>query len=180
VANTILGGGFTSQLIEELRVKRSLTYAAWSQFAARLTGGDFRVGTFTKSPTTLETLKLALDVAGAFRERSPDPAALDKAKTYLRGQFPLRIEGPDALAGRLAEIEFQGLPEDELRTYRARVAAVSAGEVAQVSAALMPPPEAVAVVVVGKAAEIRDPLTAAFGTIQTMVPADCEKLSARK
>jgi len=29
VANTILGGGFTSQLIEELRIKRSLTYSAW-------------------------------------------------------------------------------------------------------------------------------------------------------
>src|SRR5207237_10847677 len=69
VANTILGGGFTSQLIEELRVKRSLTYAAWSQFAARLMGGDFRVGTSTKSPTTVETLKLALEVAGRFRTR---------------------------------------------------------------------------------------------------------------
>ena len=42
VANTILGGGFTSQLIEELRVKRSLTYCAWSTFVARLVGGDFR------------------------------------------------------------------------------------------------------------------------------------------
>src|SRR5207244_13425040 len=44
VANTILGGGFTSQLIEELRIKRSLTYSAWSAFVARLTGGDFRLG----------------------------------------------------------------------------------------------------------------------------------------
>src|SRR5262249_12964497 len=41
VANTILGGGFTSELIEELRIKRSLTYSAWSAFAGRLTGGDF-------------------------------------------------------------------------------------------------------------------------------------------
>src|SRR4029077_13646907 len=125
VANTILGGGFTSQLIEELRIKRSLTYAAWSQFAARLTGGDFRVGTFTKSPTTTETLKLALEVEGDFRTHPPAAAALEKAKTYLRGQFPLKIESPEALAGRLAEIEFHGLPEDELATYRARVAAVS-------------------------------------------------------
>src|SRR5207302_10820851 len=83
VANTILGGGFTSKLIEELRVKRSLTYAAWSQFAARLMGGDFRVGTFTKSATTVETLQLALQVEGAFRSHPPAPAALEKAKTYL-------------------------------------------------------------------------------------------------
>jgi zinc protease len=180
VGNTILGGGFTSQLIEELRVKRSLTYAAWSQFAARLTGGDFRVGTFTKTPTTTETLQLALQVEGAFRTHPPAPAALEKAKTYLRGQFALKIESPDALAGRLAEIEFHGLPEDELRTYRARVAAVSGNEVASVADALMPPPDVVAVVVVGKAAEIRAPLEAAFGPVETMAAADCENLSTRK
>jgi zinc protease len=180
VANTILGGGFTSKLIEELRVKRSLTYSAWSLFAARLTGGDFRVGTFTKVPTTTETLKLALEVEGDFRSHPPDPIALDKAKTYLRGQFPLKLESPDALAGRLAEVAFHGLPEDELATYRGRVQAVTGADVARVAAELMPDPNAVAVVVVGKAAEIREPLTAAFGTIQTIAPADCENLSATK
>jgi len=180
VANTILGGGFTSQLIEELRIKRSLTYAAWSQFAARLTGGDFRVGTFTKTPTTTETLKLALEVEGAFRTHRPAATALEKAKTYLRGQFPLRIESPEALAGRLAEAEFHGLPQDELSTYRTRVAAVSAEEVERVAETLMPSPDTVAIVVVGKAAEIRAPLEAAFGPVETMSAAECENLSARK
>jgi zinc protease len=178
VANTILGGGFTSRLIEELRVKRSLTYAAWSQFAARLAGGDFRVGTFTKGPTTAETLSLALQVEGEFRTAPPAPAALGKAKTYLRGQFPLRLESPDALAGRLAEIEFFGLPQDELVTYRGRVAAVTPAEVERVSERLMPAPEAVAIVVVGKAAEVRDALAARFTPLETMAPEECENLSA--
>ncbi|HJQ74935.1 MAG TPA: pitrilysin family protein [Gaiellaceae bacterium] len=179
VANTILGGGFTSRLVEELRVKRSLTYSAWSTFAARLMGGDFRVGTFTKGPTTVETLRLALDVEGDFRSRPPPAAALEKAKTYLAGQFPLKIESPDALAARLAEIEFHGLSPDELATYRTRVAAVTGADVAATAAALMPDPTAVAVVVVGKASEIREPLTAAFGPLETIAPADCERLSAR-
>src|SRR5262249_53128589 len=63
VANTVLGGGFTSRLIEELRVKRSLTYGAYSAFVARLVSGDFRIQTFTKTPTSVETLQLALQVA---------------------------------------------------------------------------------------------------------------------
>jgi zinc protease len=179
VANTILGGGFTSELIEELRIKRSLTYAAWSAFAARRTAGDFRVGTFTKSPTTVETLGLALDVTGNFRTRPPAAAALEKAKTYLRGQFPLRLESPDALAGRLADVEFNGLPPDELSTYRGRVAAVTAEEAWKVAERLMPPPEDVAVVVVGKAAEIREALGEKFGPVRTIAAADCEDLSAR-
>ncbi len=178
VANTILGGGFTSQLIEELRIKRSLTYSAWSAFVARLTGGDFRLGTFTKTPTTTETLALALSVEGEFRSHAPARERLVKAKTYLRGQFPLRIESPDALAARLGEAEFNALGPEELATYRERVAAVTPEQVAETAAKLMPPPEAVAIVVVGKAAEIRDPLAAKLGPLQTMAAKDCERLSA--
>jgi zinc protease len=178
VANTVLGGGFTSRLIEELRVKRSLTYSAWSAFVARLGGGDFRLGTFTKGPTSAETLALALQVEGDFRIHPPDGKALDKAKAYLRGQFPLKLESPDALAARLAEIEFQGLPQDELTTYSSRVAAVTPAEVARVAERWMPPPDRVAIVVVGKAAEIRDQLAARFGAFETIGAPACEGLSA--
>src|SRR5207302_4482798 len=124
---------------------------AWSGFAARLMGGDFRVGTFTKNPPTAETLALAVE--GDFRRRPPDRKSLDKAKSYLRGQFPLRLETPDALAARLAEIEFQGLPQDELATFRRRVAAVTPADVQRVARAHMPPPDRVAVVVVGQASQ---------------------------
>lgn len=173
VANTILGGGFSSKLIEELRVKRSLTYSASSGFVARLTGGDFRVATFTKSPTTVETLELALDVEGKFRASAPDPKALAKAKAYLTGQFPLRVETPDALASRLAEIEFFGLPKDDLETYRTRVEAVTPAEAGQVSAKYMPDPAQVAIVVVGKADEVRAPLEAKYGPVQVTTPEAC-------
>ncbi len=178
VGNTLLGGGFTSRLIEELRIKRSLTYSAWSMFVARLVGGDFRVGTFTKSPTTVETLRLALSVEGDFRQTPPDPKALDKAKAYLMGQFPLRLESAEALAARLAELEFHGLPQDELTTYQRRVAAVSAADVAAVASRRMPSPEQVAIVVVGKAAKLKAPLAEAFGAVETVPAAECDGLAS--
>jgi zinc protease len=177
VGNTILGGGFTSRLIEELRIKRSLTYSAWSMFAARLLGGDFRVGTFTKSPTTVETLQLALSVEDEFRRTPPDAKGLQKAKEYLSGQFPLRLESPEALAARLAELEFHGLPEDELTTYQSRVRAVTAADVAAVAARDMPAPDRVAIVVVGKAAEVKAPLEAAFGPVEMVPAAECDRLA---
>ncbi len=178
VANTILGGGFSSKLIEELRVKRSLTYSASSGYVARLTGGDFRLATFTKSPTTVETLSLALDVEGAFRTTPPDAKLLTKAKAYLQGQFPLRVETPDALASRLAEIEFFGLPADDLETYRTRVGAVTVDEAATVSARYMPDPDKVAIVVVGKASEVRGPLEAKYGPVRVTTPEACADLAA--
>jgi predicted Zn-dependent peptidase len=177
VANTVLGGGFSSVLVEELRVKRSLTYGASSLFAARLTGGDFRINTFSKSPTAVETLALALDVQGKFRREPIDPKALEKARSYLVGQFPLRLETPDALAGRLVEIEFFGLPKDELETYVPRVTAVTPEIASQAAAQHMPDPERVAIVVVGKAAEIKAPLEARFGAVRVVDRSACDSLT---
>src|SRR5439155_17293893 len=117
-------------------------------------------------------------VEGDFRDRPPDPKALDKAKAYLRGQFPLRLETPDALAARLVVIEFYGLPVDELATFRLRVAAVTPADVERVARAHMPPPDRVAVVVVGQASHIRAPVEAKFGPIETNAPDACEELSA--
>src|SRR5262249_22693881 len=145
VANPVLGGGSTSELVEELRIKRSLTYGASSSFVARLTGGDFRVQTFTKTPTTVETLKLALDVEDRFRTQPIDAKLVRKAKTYMRGQFPLRVETPEALAWRLAEIELYGLPQDELSTYRSRVAAITPADASRAAAAHMLAPAAAAI-----------------------------------
>jgi zinc protease len=176
VANTVLGGGFTSQLIEELRVKRSLTYGAASVFVARLTGGDFRMSTFTKTPTTAETLRLALDVEDRFRSQPIDPKQLTKAKTYMRGQFPLRLETPDALAAKLAEVEFFGLPQDELVTFRSRVDAVTPDVASRAAAKHMPPPDRTAIVVVGKAAEIRAGVESAVGPVTVVTPEACDSL----
>jgi zinc protease len=176
VANTILGGGFTSRLIEELRVKRSLTYGASSAFVARRDGGDFRIQTFTKTPTTVQTVQLALQVASDFRSRPLDPKLVTKAKTFMRGQFPLRLEPPDAIAARLAEIEFFELPSDELATYRSRVAAITPEIASRAAAAHMPPPDAVAITIVGKASEIQAPLEAAFGPVRVVTPSQCDGL----
>jgi zinc protease len=179
VANVILGGGFTSRLIEELRVKRSLTYGASSAFVARKVGGDFRVQTFTKTPTTVETLKLALEVMDGFRRGPLDPKLVTKAKTYMRGQFPLRLETPDAIAMRLAEIEFNGLPPDELETYRSRVAAVTPEIAGRAAAAHMPAADGVVITVVGKASEIKAPLEAAFGPVTVVTPQQCDGLGRK-
>ena len=146
-----------------------------SGFLRRLSG-DFRIQTFTKTPTTLETLSLALDVLGGFRAAPPSPKLVDKAKKYLRGQFPLRVETPDAIAMRLAEIEFNGLPEDELATYRSRVEAVTPGMAGEAAQKHMPPPDDVAITVVGKASAIRAPLEAKFGHVRVVTPLECDSL----
>jgi predicted Zn-dependent peptidase len=142
----------------------------------RLTGGDFRVSTSTKTETTVETLALAVEVVDRFRTALPAPAALAKAKAFVGGQFARQIETGNALGMRLAEIEFFGLPRDELTTYRRRVAAVTDASAHRAVERRQPPSERMAVVVVGKAAALRAPLEERYGPVRIVRPEACERL----
>src|SRR5205085_10980389 len=57
VANTILGGGFTSRLVNEIRVTQGLTYGIGSRFTMYRKTGTFGVVTFTRN----ETLRKCID-----------------------------------------------------------------------------------------------------------------------
>jgi zinc protease len=172
VVNTVLGGGFSSRLIEELRVKHSLTYGAWSTFVAYRASGDFRLGTFTKVATTATALRMALAELGRFRDDPPSAAELEKARNYLRGQFPFHLEEPSALSARLAEDEFHGLGLEELATFRSRVARVGVDDAVSFVRRRVPDPESVAVVVVAPVGEVSDGL-AGLGPVEVTTPRKC-------
>ena len=95
-----------------------------------------------------------------------------------RDEIPLKLETPEALAARLADIEVHKLPADELTTYRARVNALTPAEAAKITQETMPAVDQMAVVVVGKAAEIRAPLEAAFGPVTVVVAEGCAALGS--
>jgi zinc protease len=172
VVNTVLGGGFSSRLIEQLRVKHSLTYGAWSTFVAYRAPGDFRLGTFTKVATTATALRMALAELGRFREDPPTAPELEKARNYLRGQFPFELQEPSALSARLADDEFHGLGLEELAAFRSRVARVRVDDAVAFVRRHVPDPESVAVVVVAPAGEVSDGL-ASLGPVQVTTPRKC-------
>jgi zinc protease len=176
VAANILGGGFGARLIEELRVKRSLTYGAWSGFAARKAPGDFRVGTFTKVDTTGEALQVALDVLDKFAAEGATAEELKRAQSLLTGQFPKQLETPGAVAGKLAELAGFGLPRSDLEAYPSRVTKTSLADVKQLAGRWVPTRDAV-IVIVGPADKIA-PQVAKFGTVVRTTPAGCEGAGA--
>jgi len=172
VTGTILGGGFGSRLIEELRVKRSLTYGASSFFSARRAPGDFRAGTFTKVETAAEALALTLDLLRQFAGEGPTAEELARAQSVLAGHYPLQLETAGALAGRLAEVQAYGLPRSDIETYTGRILAVTREDVQHVAARYVPTDDA-AIVVVGPA-EALAPQLAEFGPLTRTLPASCD------
>ncbi len=176
VTSNILGGGFGSRLIDELRVKRSLTYGAWSGFAARQVPGDFRVGTFTKVETTGEALQVALDVLQKFATGGATTEELARSQSLLTGQFPKQLETPGAIAGKLAELQGFGLPRSDLEAYPARVTATTLADVQRLAGAYVSTTDVV-IVIVGPADTIA-PQLAKFGTIERTSATGCEAADA--
>jgi zinc protease len=133
VANSILGSGFTSRLVEEIRVKRSLSYGANSAFPSYRQGGMFVVSTFTKNPTTRQTIDVALEEIRKFREKGVTKEEVLKAQNYLIGIFARELQAPENLAANLSEMIFYGFPPDYLETYVARIRAVTVEDVKRVA-----------------------------------------------
>ena len=125
VANTILGGGFTSRLVNEIRVQRGLTYSIRSEFRMQRNSGQYVISTFTRNETLRQTIDAVIEVIKKLRDDGPTAEEVDKAHRYLAGQFPLGLQAPDELAEQLLDVEFYGLPPDYLQTFADRVNAVT-------------------------------------------------------
>lgn len=154
VVNTIFGGRFTSQLNEALRVESGLTYGAGSSFDARKTPGPFAISSFTKNETTAQAIDLALQVLQKLHKDGVTAEQLASAKSYIKGQFPPRIETSGQLAGTIARNEFYGLDDNEVNQLEARLDAVTP-EIARQAIQKHYPLDSLVFVVIGKAAEIK-------------------------
>lgn len=168
VANAVFGGGFTSRLMEAVRVNRGLSYGVRSRFAMSRAAGFFFVGSFTKVETTAELVQVVLDEAERFCADGPDEGELDRAKAYLAGLFPLSMETHDQVADRLADAKLYGLSLDELTAYRERVRGVTAQQCREVARRCFPIDGGV-IVAVGPAERVA-PALERFGPVR-VVPA---------
>jgi zinc protease len=130
VGNHILGGnGLVSQLSEEVREKRGLSYSVYSYFLPMREQGPFLISAQTKNATSAEALDVMRDVVGRFIEQGPTEEELLAAKRNITGGFPLRIASNSKILEYLAVIGFYDLPLDYLDRFTARVEAVSAEQV---------------------------------------------------
>jgi zinc protease len=132
VANTICGAGFTSRLVNSIRVEQGLTYSIGSAFRQNRAAGAFRISTFTKNETLRKTVDAVLAEVQKLVDEGPTDAEYDKSRNYLKGQFPLGLQSPDELAGEIANAEFFSLPQDFIASYPAHITAVTKDDVKRV------------------------------------------------
>jgi zinc protease len=157
VMNSILGGIFNSRLNLNLRERHGYTYGVRSQFAFRRSAGPFVVAAPVRNEVTRESVTEMLDELRRIRTGDIEPHELDETKSYLIGVFPASVQTASDVASRLVDMELYGLDEDYFDHYREKIAAVSREDVERVAHKYLDP-DRVLIVVVGNAAEIREPL----------------------
>ncbi len=133
VANNILGGGFTSRLVDEIRVNRGLSYGVRSLLYHFRRGGVFFVYTFTKNQTLRETIDVALAELEGIKTEKVEKEELDKSKRYLLGLFPFDLETNGDLTSWLTELAFFGLGSDFIENYGDETGRVSPEDVQRVA-----------------------------------------------
>jgi predicted Zn-dependent peptidase len=157
LVNTVFGGRFTSMLNTELRIKSGLSYGVSSGFDRLSQPASFQIASFTQTDKTVAAVDLALATLDRLHAEGLDAAALASAKNYVLGQFPPTIETNGQLAGRLADMVFFGLGPEDVNEYAKRIAAVDAAAVKTTIERAFPVSGKLAIVLIGDAAEIRDP-----------------------
>jgi zinc protease len=133
VANCILGEGFTSRLMDEIRVNRGLSYGARSWLGQYRHGGFFGVYTYTKNATLRETIDVALEQVRLMRDEKLGEDELAGGKRYISGLFPFDIETNADIAQWLTELEYYRLGADFVEKYRSRIGEVSSDGVMRVA-----------------------------------------------
>lgn len=175
LVSTVLGGGFTSRLVTEIRVKRGLSYGAGCHFEWMKYGGSFVVSSFTKTGTVGTLLDVAIAEVDKMREKGPTPKELSSAQRYLSGLYPVRVETNDALASTMAEVSLYDLGPEWIEKFRERVVGVTVEQARAAAQAHLPPPEkhARTIVLVGNAAELTS-VAEKYGKVTVVKPADLE------
>ena len=151
VMNTALGGGFTSVLVDAIRVDRGLSYSVSTRLHMNRRAGLSVFSSFTKNETLRELCDVALEKMRGYADSGPTEDAVAKARTYLAGLFPLGLESSEALAEQVADALLDGLGLDHLAKYRSRVLAVTVAQAREIAAELSPARDGAQLIVVGEA-----------------------------
>ncbi|MFH1994150.1 MAG: pitrilysin family protein [Nitrospinota bacterium] len=151
VMNRILGeGGFNSRLMKEVRTARGLAYSVGSSFKmGHETEGLFMAGCDTKPESTVEALEVILKTMDDMRTTPVTDEELAIAKDSIINSFAFAFKGPDEVMLNRLNVEYYGLPEDYIETFREKIDAVTKEDVLRVAQKYLRPDE-MAIVVVGK------------------------------
>jgi len=150
VMNYILGGGgFSSRLMDDIRVNRGLAYSVYSAFSPGLEPGPFAVALETKNASAAEAINQVVAQLNRIRTQAVTAEELKDAKSYLVGSFSRKMDSMSKRAWLLGYVEVYGLGLDYPWRYPEFIQHLTPADIQQVADKYIHP-EKYLLVIVGK------------------------------
>ena len=135
--NSVLGGQFASRINMNLREDKGYSYGMTSSFAFWQGSGPFEAGGTVQTAVTKESLvEIFKELSDLNTQRPVTDAELAFSKDRNIQGFPSRFETTFGVAGQIAILVADELPDDEFEHYQARILAVGKADVARVARSL--------------------------------------------
>lgn len=167
VATAVIGGGYSSRLNQEIRVKRGLSYGASSMLSTRRANGIFLSSAQTKNESAVEVVKL---MQTEFARLATEPVPLDyltTRKSLLTGALARDLETNAHTVQRLGELALYDFPLDSLNHYFDDVDHVQPADLQTFAKAHLAI-DTFTIVIAGQAKIVEKPLRAAFPKLEVI------------
>jgi zinc protease len=145
VLRVLGGGGFSSRLMEEVRVKRGLTYGIGVGLDQILGQGVVLGSASTDNAQVAEMLAVTRAEWSRMAESGPTETEIADAVAFLTGNLPLQFTDTRRIAGTLLALRRNGRPIDFLDRRAARLAALTPASTARIAARVLSGPLSVMV-----------------------------------
>jgi zinc protease len=139
VLDFIVGsGGFRSRIFQEIRTNLGLAYSTGSFYNAKKDYGLFGAYAMTKSASTVKVVSRIQEILREMGQKPVSPEELEGAKKAILNSFIFSFTTAEKIAFQQLMIEYEGLPEDHLVTYRPKIEKVTAADIREMATRLGP------------------------------------------
>jgi zinc protease len=151
VFNSIFSSGFSSRLMNRVRVKMGLTYGIGGGIRTEyLYPGATAYATFTKSESTIKAIKAIQDEINTIRTEKVTQQELDEAKEAFLNSYVFEFSSPDKVLLTRLQREFYGIDENIADMLVEDVKKVTADDVLEVAQNYLHPDKMIICVVGNK------------------------------
>ena len=138
VMNYVLGGGgFTSRLYQEVREKRGLAYSVYTYLYPYDYSAVYLGGVATVNARIGESLDIIRAQIADVAENGITADELARAKTFLNGSFPLRLDSNAKIARMLVAIKLNDLGKDYVDRRPQLIDAVTLDDIQRIAERLL-------------------------------------------
>ncbi|WP_137181543.1 pitrilysin family protein [Roseomonas sp. AR75] len=149
VLRVLAGGGFSSRLMEAVRVQRGLAYGIGAGLDVLFGQGVVIGSSATDNARVAETLAVTREEWARMASQGPTREELDDAVAFLTGNLPLQFTDSRRIAGTLLALRRNGRPLDWLNERAERLRALTTARTTTVAQKLLEP-SALSVAVAGQ------------------------------